>query len=271
MTQKTGFIGGGNMASALVNGMLNNGIDPTSIYVADPDRAQQQALLTLDNAINTFNDGAELLDAVDVLILAVKPQIMQTVVEPLAHKIKADTLIVSVAAGVPVEKLNQWLGKEMPIIRCMPNTPALVGCGASGLFANPLVSAEQKTAVETLFNTVGITAWLDSEAAIDQVIAVSGSGPAYFFYLMELMQQTGTELGLPAELAQALTIQTALGAAQLASQSDDNPATLRNKVTSKGGTTAAAIELMQEQGMDETIRTAMQAAVTRAAELADEI
>ncbi len=271
MTQNTGFIGGGNMASALVNGMLNNGIDPASIYVADPDKTKQTALLALNSAINTCNDGAELLDDIDVLILAVKPQIMQAVVEPLAHKINADTLIVSVAAGVSVDKLVNWLGKEMSIIRCMPNTPALVGCGASGLFANQLVSTEQKKIVETLFNTVGITAWLESEAAIDQVIAVSGSGPAYFFYLMELMQQTGTELGLPAELAQALTIQTALGAAQLASQSDDNPATLRDKVTSKGGTTAAAIELMQELGMDETIKAAMQAAVTRAAELADEI
>ena len=271
MTQKTGFIGGGNMATALINGMLSNSINPSSIYVADPDQTQQEALLALNSSINLFSDGAELLNHIDTLILAVKPQIMQAVVEPLANKIKADTLIVSVAAGVPIEKLSQWLGREMAIIRCMPNTPSLVGCGASGLFANALVSPEQKTSVAELFNTVGITAWLDSEAAIDHVIAVSGSGPAYFFYLMELMQKTGTELGLTAELAQALTIQTALGAAQLASQSDDNPATLRNKVTSKGGTTAAAIELMQAQGMDETIKKAMLAAVTRATELADEI
>jgi len=271
MNQKTGFIGGGNMASALINGMLNNGINPANIYVADPDQAQQQALLALNSSINLYSDGAELLNDVDVLVLAVKPQIMQAVVEPIANQINSDTLIVSVAAGVPIDKLTNWLGREMAIIRCMPNTPSLVGCGASGLFANALASPAQKTAVETLLNTVGISAWLDSEAAIDQVIAVSGSGPAYFFYLMEIMQQAGTELGLPAELSQALTIQTALGAAQLASQSEDNPATLRDKVTSKGGTTAAAIELMQQQGMDETIRAAMQAAVTRASELADEI
>ncbi len=271
MTQQVGFIGGGNMASALINGMLNNGIQPATIHVADPNQEQLQTLLALNNAINTYNDGAKLLEHIDILILAVKPQIMQDVVTPLASKIKPDTLIVSVAAGVPVNKLQQWLGQEMSVIRCMPNTPALIGCGASGLFANALVSEEQKKALEELFNTVGITAWLDSEAAIDQVIAVSGSGPAYFFYLMELMQKTGEELGLPADLSQALTIQTALGAAQLASQSDDNPATLRAKVTSKGGTTAAAIELMQQQGMDETIRSAMQAAVTRAGELADEL
>lgn len=269
--QKLGFIGGGNMAAALLSGMLNNGSDAKDLYVADPNNDQLEKLRQLDTALNTYADGQELLAEVPTLVLAVKPQIMQSVVSSLAANIQPGTLIISIAAGVPVAKLQQWLGADYPIIRCMPNTPALVGTGASGLFATDNVSAEQKQQVEQLFNTVGISVWLDNETAIDHVIAVSGSGPAYFFYLMELMQQHGEALGLDPETAKKLTIQTALGAAQLAASSADDLSTLRANVTSKGGTTEAALQCMQQLGLENTIQSAMQAAVNRAAELAKDV
>jgi len=265
-----GFIGGGNMASAIIRGLLAQKISPESIHVADPSADQRQALKVINPELNRYQDGSEIPADVDAVVLAVKPQIMATVVMPLVRKFKPETLVISIAAGVPMQKLADWFGPKRSIVRCMPNTPALVGLGTSGLYAAAQVTQTQRELTEAIFNSVGISFWLDQESDIDSVIAVSGSGPAYFFYLMECMQKTALELGLAPEVAEKITIQTALGAATLASTSQDTPATLRQNVTSKGGTTEAAINHMQAQKLPTTIQQAMHAAVNRATALSNQ-
>lgn len=264
-----GFIGGGNMATAIIHGLVNQQFAPDNIHVADPSAERRKELSALNNAINTYEDGSEIPSNLDAIVLAVKPQIMRQVVESLAPRFDSKTLFISIAAGVPMDKLASWLALQTPIVRCMPNTPSLVGLGTSGLYANKEVSATQRQATETIFNSVGISFWLKKESDIDSIIAVSGSGPAYFFYMMECMQNTAQELGLSPEIAEEITIQTALGAATLAKSSNDKPATLRENVTSKGGTTEAALAHMQEQNFSAIIQQAMQAAVDRAAALSN--
>ncbi|PPC90868.1 MAG: pyrroline-5-carboxylate reductase [Methylobacter sp.] len=266
-TQKIGFIGGGNMASSLINGLVASGHDPALIWVSDinPDIP---AALTNALQVNTAQDNAEVVAAVDVVVLAVKPQTLKTVAENLAGHIRIrQPLVVSVAAGVSQASLAVWLGAETAIVRCMPNTPALVLTGASALHANANVSDAQRDLAENIMRSVGITLWLEQESDIDAVTAVSGSGPAYFFLLMEAMEKAALELGLEESVARLLVQQTALGAAKIALESSETPEQLRRRVTSPGGTTEQAINVFEQAGLVALVSKAMHAARDRSIEL----
>ena len=262
-----GFIGAGNMANSLIRGLLAKGTSPALITAADVDASK---LATLQQECDIAAATVEqIASTADVIVLAVKPQVMATVCRSLDTG-KRSPLFVSIAAGITIDHLQSWLGSVAAIVRCMPNTPALVGKGASGLFANPTVSAEQRQLAERLMATVGLACWVESESDIDTVTAVSGSGPAYFFLFMEAMQDAAREMGLSDELARSLTYQTAAGAAELAMQSEDDTAELRRKVTSPGGTTEQAIATLESGGIRELVANALQAARSRSIELADE-
>jgi len=266
-----GFTGGGNMAASLIGGMLNAGMSASDISVAEPDETQRQSLKNRF-AIRTTADNTGTLSC-DVVVLAVKPQLLKQVCQQLASsaEIQPNTLFISIAAGITSADINRWLGGDKAIVRCMPNTPALVQSGASGLFANERVSDEQKQQAEAIMQAVGIVVWVEDEAQLNAVTAVSGSGPAYFFLMMEAMQHAGEELGLSSEVAQKLVLQTALGAARMASESKHAPAELRQMVTSKGGTTEQAILSFQAAGFQKMVSDALQAANDRSISLAEEL
>ena len=244
---KIAFIGGGNMASCMIGGMLANGFQAQQICVANPGQEKRDSLEQAYGVATTPDNHIAVAGA-EVIVLAVKPQVMGAVAQELAGSIDADALVVSVAAGVQLADLQHWLGGDQAIVRAMPNTPSMVRYGAAGLFANNHVNTIQKHSIEAMFNAIGICCWVENEALIDAVIAVSGSGPAYFFLMMEAMQRVGQELGLPEETALQLTIQTALGAAQMASTSEHNTTDLRLQVSSPGGTTQVAIAKFQSPG-----------------------
>lgn len=265
------FIGSGNMARSLILGLLNDNSSPLEIRVSDPDPNQLTAMRQHwpEIKISTSNDEVAL--GADIVVLAVKPQIMREVAQALAATCQTTRpLVVSVAAGIKIDALQQWLGGQLPIVRCMPNTPALVQAGATGLYANELVNTTQRNQAESILRSVGITLWFEQEQALDAVTATSGSGPAYFFLVMEAMQAAAQSLGLPAQEAHLLVVQTALGAAKLALESQESPAELRRKVTSKGGTTAAALEVLQGKQLETIFLEAMQAAAKRSETLAAE-
>ena len=263
------FIGGGNMASCIIGGMLANGFSAQQIRVSDPGE-QPRANIQEAYGIAATSDNHAAVDGADIVILAVKPQVMGPVVSDLAASLSSTSAVVSIAAGIQIADLQNWLGDNQAIVRAMPNTPAMVRTGATGLFANSLISSQQKEAIQTIFNAVGIACWVDSEAQIDTVTAVSGSGPAYFFLVMEVMQKVAKELGLSEQTAGELTIQTALGAAQMAGTGSLNTSQLRQQVTSPGGTTQAAIETFKAGGIEDIFRQAMQAALHRAEEMSKE-
>ena len=263
------FIGGGNMASCIIGGMLANGFSAQQILVSDPGEQARTNIQETYGIAATADNHAAVADA-DIIILAVKPQVMGAVVTDLARSLSSSSAVVSIAAGIQIADLQTWLGASQAIVRAMPNTPAMVRCGAAGLFANPFINSQQKKSIETIFNAVGIACWVDSEAQIDAVTAVSGSGPAYFFLVMEVMQKIGEELGLSEQTARQLTIQTALGAAQMASTGSLNTTQLRQQVTSPGGTTHAAIETFNSGGIEDSFRQAMKAALTRAEQMSRE-
>lgn len=268
MTEQTiGFIGAGNMAASLVGGMINQGTRPAQIWLSDVSKERLAELSQL-HGVQVSDDNADIARRADVLVLAVKPQVMQPVCEALRVAL-ADRrpLIISIAAGVTVGNLKSWLG-DLPVVRCMPNTPALVQTGATGLYADPSVSAQQKELAEQVLTSVGLTFWLAEEKALNAVTAVSGSGPAYFFLLMESMIEAGRKLGLDADTARQLVLQTALGAAKLASASPSGPDVLRQQVTSPGGTTAAALDVFEDGGFRELVDKALAAAHRRSEELA---
>lgn len=269
-----GFIGGGNMAASLIGGLVNAGYQPADIMVAEPDEGRRQFLADRFRIKTSGNNND--LSACDTIVLAVKPQIIKTVCESLDTGQGADTLYISIAAGITSADINRWLGAEQAgsrhaIVRCMPNTPALLQCGASGLYANEQVSEEQKQLAENILQAVGIVIWVQSEEQLNAVTAVSGSGPAYFFLLMEAMQKAGEKLGLAADTTRQLVIQTALGAARMAAESETPPATLRAQVSSKGGTTEAAIRSFQTDGFEQMVEKALQSASQRSVELAKEL
>lgn len=266
---KIAFIGGGNMASSIIGGMLANGFQPEQICVGNRGAEKCRRLKETYGIATTLDNHAAVADA-DIVIMAVKPQVMGAVIADLASSISPGSVVVSVAAGIQLSNLQEWLGESHAIVRVMPNTPSMVRCGAAGLFANELVNDEKKTSIEAIFNAVGISCWVDDEAKIDAVTAVSGSGPAYFFLMMETMQKIGQELGLSEQVARDLTIQTALGAAQMASTSEYDTTDLRLQVSSPGGTTRAAIAKFQALNVEDTFRQAMQAAQNRAREMAEE-
>lgn len=265
--RRIGFIGAGNMAGSLIHGLLTRNVPARQIYASDIDARKLQQLSD-QNGIVT-GGIASLANTVDVIILAVKPQVMHTVCEQLAPQLaRPDCLVISIAAGIPLASLEAWLGAHRPIVRCMPNTPALVGEGASGLFANNNCTEEHRRLANAILGAVGISCWLQAEKDIDTVTALSGSGPAYFFLMMEAMEKAGVKLGLTADVARQLAIQTALGAGKLAASSDAPPAELRRRVTSPGGTTEQALLSFARDDFEDIIERAMSAAHTRAVELA---
>ncbi|QLL13093.1 pyrroline-5-carboxylate reductase [Pseudomonas chlororaphis] len=263
------FIGAGNMAASLIGGLRAKGLDASQIRASDPG-AETRAKVRAEHGIELFADNAEAIDGVDVVVLAVKPQAMKAVCEALRPSLKPHQLIVSIAAGITCASMNKWLG-EQPIVRCMPNTPALLRQGASGLYATAAVSAEQRQQAQELLSAVGIVLWLEQEQQLDAVTAVSGSGPAYFFLLIEAMTAAGEKLGLPRETARQLTLQTALGAAHMAVSSDVDAAELRRRVTSPAGTTEAAIKSFQASGFEALVEKALGAAAHRSAEMAEQL
>jgi pyrroline-5-carboxylate reductase len=271
-TPRIAFIGGGNMAASLIGGLRAQGIPATSICASDPG-ADKRAELQSTHGVETFADNGQALVGADVIVLAVKPQVMQAVCRDLAGHLQANQLIVSIAAGISCASLQQWLGARTPraIVRCMPNTPSLLRQGVSGLFANAQVSERQKQQAEQLLSAVGLALWLEQEALIDAVTAVSGSGPAYFFLMIEAMTAAGEQLGLPRDTASQLTLHTALGAARMACESDVEAAELRRRVTSPNGTTEAAIKALQAGGFAALVQQAVNAAAQRSAELAQQL
>jgi len=264
-----GFVGGGNMATSLIGGLVADGTPPGSIRVSDPDTARINALVERFG-VQASADNAEVAARCATVVLAVKPQIMGTVVRELAPALAEHApLLVSIAAGVREADINRWAGGDMAIVRTMPNTPALVGCGATALYANAEVDAGQRERAETILKAVGITIWVDDEGQLDAVTALSGSGPAYYFLLMEIMQATGEAMGLDAEAARRLTLQTALGAARIANENDEPPAVLRERVTSPGGTTERALVTMREGGIDKVVADGIRGARQRSIELGE--
>lgn len=269
--QQIGFIGGGNMASSLIGGLVSNGYPADNITVSDLD-ADKLAYLNETFGVNSTQDSNQLVLQSDILVLAVKPQHMQSVADIIKISVqKKKPVVVSIAAGIRINALQRWLGGELPVVRCMPNTPALVKAGATGLFANEEVKEEQKDQVESLLRAVGVTVWLAEEGDLDSVTALSGSGPAYFFMVMEALEAAAIEAGLDQKTAQLLTQETALGAAKMALESSESAAVLRQRVTSPGGTTERAIGVMEERGLQGIFREALLAAKERSAELSDEL
>jgi pyrroline-5-carboxylate reductase len=266
-TQKIGFIGGGNMASSLLSGLIASGHSPQHLWVSD---VNPEALKSLAEKlhVNTSINNADVINAVDVVVLAVKPQILNEVAVNAAPLIQEKkSLVVSIAAGISQTSLSQWLGTETAIVRCMPNTPALVLTGATALHANAQVNAEQHDLAENIMRSVGIALWVDDESELDAVTAVSGSGPAYYFLLMEAMEKAALELGLNETTARLLVQQTALGAAKIALESSESPEQLRKRVTSPGGTTQRAIETFEQGGFTELVSKALHAAKDRSIEM----
>ncbi len=259
------------MAGSLISGLINNEYPAEKITVTDPDQKKLNQLKQ-QFSINTQAENNIAVENADVLVLAVKPQILKSVCESAKNTAqKNNPLIISIAAGIRSTDIDRWLGGNQAIVRCMPNTPALIQAGATGLFANSATNNEQKNLADQILRSAGITLWVDTEAQLDAVTAVSGSGPAYFFLFLEAMQAAGTQLGLDEQTAGMLAKQTALGAARMALEGNDDPATLRANVTSKGGTTAAAIASFEKHDFSNIIKQALTAAHDRAIELADEL
>jgi pyrroline-5-carboxylate reductase len=262
---KITFLGGGNMANALIGGMLKQGFAAADITVIDPG-TEARGKLTEAYAVNCLESAEMLGNAGDLLVLAVKPQQMKEAVVPFAGKL-ANAVVVSIAAGLDLATLSRFLGGHRKIVRCMPNTPALIGAGITGLCPLPEVSADERAAADRVLSAVGSTVWIDDESKMDGVTALSGSGPAYVFLFIEAMQQAAAELGFTPEQGRQLAIETVQGAAALAAQSSDPASVLRERVTSKGGTTEAALNKMAEMGVKAGIIAGVKAAEARGQEL----
>ena len=272
-TSNIAFIGAGNMARAIIGGLIAEGYTPAQISAAGP-RMETLNKVAEEFGIAVSTDNAATAVNADVIVLGVKPQMLKEVAlglrESLSHKgLAHKPLIISVAAGITTSSIASWLGEDQAIVRCMPNTPSQLRAGASGLFANALVSDEQKSVANTILGAVGIVQWLDDETLLNPVTAVSGSGPAYFFLLMEAMIDAGVELGLTRDCAAELTVQTALGAAMLAKNSELEVAELRRRVTSPKGTTEQAILSFEQDNLRASVLKAMTACSNRAVELSE--
>jgi pyrroline-5-carboxylate reductase len=267
MNEEIAFIGGGNMARSLVGGLLARGWTPDKLHVADPYAPTREALAgefgVVVHAVNV-----EAASRAGVWVLAVKPQMLHSVAAALAELAQRQRpLLVSIAAGITTEQLSRWFGGDMPVVRTMPNTPALLGAGATGLYANAAANAKQRALAESLLATAGITVWVGDEADMDTVTALSGSGPAYLFLLAEAMQAAAEAQGLAPEAARALTLQTIHGGARMLLESGEDAATLRRRVTSPDGTTQAALESFEACGFREVVARAIAAATRRGGEL----
>lgn len=266
-TARIAFIGGGNMAASLIAGLIADAHAPDTIQVADPSQERRETLQA-SFGVRAFVNNAEAIANAETLVLCVKPQMAATVCTDIAAAVvAARPLIISVMAGVPEQAMQRWFGAPLPVVRAMPNTPAMVQTGAIGLHASPEVDAEGRNRAETILRAAGLIRWVEDEARIDAVTAISGSGPAYFFLLMEALEEAGIALGLDAETARLLTIQTALGAAKMAMESAAPPSRLREQVTSPGGTTERALAVFQEADLHALVARAARAARDRAAEI----
>lgn len=265
-----GFIGAGNMAYALISGLLNNKIKASDIKLSDIDK-RLLSKRSNEFGVEVFTNNTKLAIKCNVIVLAVKPQVLSIVCKALKSKLKHKPLIISIAAGVKIDDINRWLGGNNCVVRAMPNTPALFGKGATAMFANTVVDSKQKTLSKQIFSAVGSCLWVKNENMLNVVTALSGSGPAYFFLLIESMTNAGIALGLNKTDAQQLSVQTALGASIMASNSSDCAYQLRAKVTSKNGTTQAAIDCLQNQNFEMIITKAMRMAVTRSIEIGSEL
>lgn len=268
LNQNICFIGGGNMAQALIGGLLSRGLPTTRITVSDP--VDQIRHILEEKGIETTTDNVDAIKNADVVVLAVKPQVLATVLQPL-NGLLSDKLVISIIAGAEIQTISDLIGGSQRIVRVMPNTPALVQTGAHGIYASEAVDAKDRELTSQILAATGLTIWVDNEAQIDAVTAVSGSGPAYFFYLMESMIRAGKNLGLDEKVATALTLQTALGAAQMAITSSNSPSELRKNVTSPNGTTQAALEVFDRAQVSQNIQAALAAAQKRSQELAQEL
>lgn len=265
------FIGAGNMATSLVGGMLNDGWPCEQVTISDPAKERREHIIGRYPVHSTDNNNAACATA-DIIVLAVKPQALKEVcinIEPIVQQ--KQPLVISIAAGIRETDINRWLGGQVSIVRCMPNTPALVGSGVSGLFANSDVSDPQKSLAENILRSVGVTLWFNDESMLDSVTALSGSGPAYIFLVIEALQEAGIKLGLNENNARLLAIETTFGAAKMALESSEAPKTLRQQVTSPGGTTERALEVLQSGGLIKLFESALQAAKQRSIELADKL
>ena len=266
------FIGAGNMARALISGLVQSE-SKLILRIADPNEAQRNAITKVWNQVTAFADNSSAIKDADIVVFATKPQVLQTVCESFKDKLTTPNeeqkrpLLISIAAGITIDNMQQWLGCDLSIVRCMPNTPALVQSGMTGLVANKMTSEEQRNLAESILRSVGNTLWFDDEEKLNAVTAVSGSGPAYFFLVMESMQAAAQKLGLDEKDARLLVLQTAFGAAKLALESEDDAATLRQRVTSKGGTTEAALKVLIEGGLATLFEDALNAANDRSIEL----
>lgn len=262
------FLGGGNMANALIGGLVAKGTDARTISVVELSPAAREKLgAKYPVHISTAPDAA--VQRADTLVLAVKPQDMRTALASLGATVQ-NMLVISIAAGIRFSALSRWLGGHRRIVRCMPNTPALVGAGITGLYAPPEVGAQDRKAAETILGAVGEVVWVKDESLIDPVTAVSASGPAYVFWFIEQLAASAEKLGIPKEAALKMAKQTVLGSAMLASQSADSPETLRKNVTSKGGTTEAALKVFDEAKLAEHFARAVAAASKRGEEMGRE-
>ncbi len=265
------FIGGGNMARCLVGGLIADGTDARRIRVADVNE-DSLARLREQFQVTTFTSNIDAVRDADVVLLAIKPQVARAVLLELGSALeKSQPLIISIVAGLREADLERWLGYDAAIVRTMPNTPALVQSGATALHANATVTEAQRAVAESILRAVGLTLWIDDEAHMDTVTALSGSGPAYFFLVMELMERAATELGLPADAARLLTLQTAFGAAKMALESPEDAATLRRRVTSPGGTTEQAVRVFEQYNLAKIFTEAISAARQRGRELAKQL
>ena len=269
-TPTIAFIGAGNMATSIVGGLVEAGHPADQIRAADPFPESLERLQQVAPVVACDNNNEAVAEA-DVVILAVKPQVMAEVCTGISSSLGANALVISIAAGITIDSMQAWLGGAAAIVRCMPNTPALMGCGASGLFANNNVDEAQRGHAEKVLGAVGILSWVPREKDLDAVTALSGSGPAYFFLFMEAMIDAGQAQGLDRETATRLAQQTGLGAARMALDSDADLVELRRRVTSPGGTTQAAVESFEAAGLRQIVSEAMQAAADRADEMAREM
>ena len=265
------FIGGGNMALSLIGGLIADGFNPEHIHVADP-QAEQRATIQQQYGVVTYQDNLSAINQCEIIVLAVKPQQCQQVLKQLAPHWQINHLLISIAAGIRTQDMVRWLEQtDAAIVRTMPNTPALVQAGATGLFANTAVNDLQQEQAESILRACGITLWVEQETELDIVTALSGSGPAYFFLVMEAMEAAAIKLGLSPQATTLLCTQTAFGAAKMALESDDNAATLRHKVTSPGGTTERALHELQDGDLSGLFENALVAAALRARELASQL
>jgi len=261
------FIGGGNMARSLIGALIRGGVAARSIAVAEPDATTREALAR-DFGIVAHANNTDAVRGASTIVLAVKPQVLAGVCAEIGRAIgDAAPLIVSIAAGIRIDQIERWIGRPLPIVRAMPNTPALIGAGATGLIANARASEDDRASAEAMLDAAGRTAWIEREDLMDTVTALSGSGPAYFFLLVEALEDAAVAQGLPRETARMLASQTCLGAGRMLVESGEAPSTLRERVTSPGGTTAAALAAFDAGGLRKLVAAAVAAATERGREL----